>query len=242
MRRGDFSVEIIPVHADNVRELDSGHVLARPGAVYAVRLRNLGPLRAVCHLEIDGKPVTAGGLVLNAYGTTTLERPIDDGETGRFTVIAEGNETVFGPDGGRDNAKLGCIDASFKRELPRREYGYPRVTEYENLLSPMSPLPIPNRARPGRSPLDISAIAPARSAPFEPRVSDDPSESIERAAGTGLTGHSSQRFEPIVLGPLEDEATVIQLRLVIGTEEALAAPRPLRDDVEHAPARPAARP
>jgi hypothetical protein len=67
-------------------------------------------------------------------------------------------------------------------------------------------------------------------------------DAIERAAGTGLTGHSDQRFAPIELGPLEAEATVIQLRLVIGTEAALAADatRPLVERV--APPRPAPRP
>ena len=40
---------------------------------------------------------------------------------------------------------------------------------------------------------------------------------------------------------LEAEATVIQLRLVIGTSHALTAPRPL-PGVEAAPARPAPRP
>ena len=64
----------------------------------------------------------------------------------------------------------------------------------------------------------------------------------ERAAGTGLTGHSDQRFVPIHLGPLESQATVIELRLVIGSEEALmdGAPRPLFG--RETPARPAARP
>lgn len=235
MRRGDFSVEIVPVRADNVRELDSGHVLARPGAVYAVRLRNLGPLRAVCHLEIDGKPVTAGGLVLNAYATTTLERPIDDGETGRFTVFAEGDERIFGPDGGRDNPQLGCIDASFQRELPSRSYAQ---FESDEFMSFMRRLPTSDRPRFALP--DISAIAPLSVS--EGATGDHRLDAIERAAGTGLTGHSSQRFEPIALGPLEEEATVIQLRLVIGTDEAFAAPRPLRNDTEQTPARPAARP
>jgi hypothetical protein len=67
------------------------------------------------------------------------------------------------------------------------------------------------------------------------------SEVVERAAGTGLTGSSSQEFVPVSIGALEPEATVIRLRLVIGSEEALATPRPLpkSNDV---PARPAPRP
>ena len=40
---------------------------------------------------------------------------------------------------------------------------------------------------------------------------------------------------------LESEATVIRLRLVIGSEEAISAPRPLPESDE-APVRPAARP
>src|SRR5262245_8693990 len=57
MRVGDFGVEVLAVQGDDLRELDTGHVLARPGAVYALRLRNFGPLRCVANVEIDGKTV-----------------------------------------------------------------------------------------------------------------------------------------------------------------------------------------
>src|ERR671913_163003 len=117
MRVGDFSVEVVPAGGVAI-EVQSGHVLARPGQVYALRLRNHGPLRAVVDVSIDGRRVTGGGLVLNASGTVDLERPIHATERGRFTVIAEGNERVFGPDGGRDNPDLGLIEARFRRELP----------------------------------------------------------------------------------------------------------------------------
>ena len=74
-----------------------------------------------------------------------------------------------------------------------------------------------------------------------PSVPEQVSDGVERAAGTGLTGSSGQEFVQVSVGALETEATVIRLRLVIGTEEALATPRPLpkTDDV---PARPAPRP
>ncbi|HEV8216844.1 MAG TPA: hypothetical protein VGP95_13450, partial [Gemmatimonadaceae bacterium] len=62
MRVGDFSVEVVPYREGTVRELDSGHVLARPGQVYTLRLRNHGPLRAVAEIDIDGKSVTDSGL------------------------------------------------------------------------------------------------------------------------------------------------------------------------------------
>lgn len=225
MRRGDFSVEVIPVNADNIREIDSGHVLARPGAVYAIRLRNLGPLRAVTAIEIDGRRITGGGLVLDAYSVVTLERPVDGSDAGRFTVVAEGDEKVFGPDGGRDNSELGLIEASFKRELPRgstQTYAIPELAW--SRMNRITELPVEFFGL--REPAPQSTDA-----------------SIERAAGTGLIGHSDQRFVPITLGALETEATVITLRLVIGTEEALGGARPLPADRDASvPARPAARP
>jgi hypothetical protein len=246
MRVGDFGVEVIPHGRGRVRELDSGHVLARAGQVYRLRLRNFGPLYCVADVDIDGRRVTAGGLVLEPWGTTELERPVDAHEDGRFTVVAEGSEAVFGPDGGRDNAELGLITARFRRELPR----HGRRDDVPTVYSPSAParpvpgvprLPLPSRfptPPEWAPPLNRAELAPMREVPdvvYE-RVSP-----IERAAGTGLTGHSEQQFVPIELGPLETEATLIQLRLVIGREEALDdAPRPLVE--RHAPARPAARP
>ena len=147
MRCGDFAVEIVPSGHGSVRELDSGHVLARPGTVYRLRLRNFGPLYCVADIAIDGRRVTGGGLVLRPWSTMDLERPVDDDEDGRFTVAAEGDETAFGPDGGRDNDALGLIDARFRRELP----GGPTRTEMPPTLAmpSQSPaLPSPRSWRP----------------------------------------------------------------------------------------------
>jgi hypothetical protein len=239
MRNGDFAVEVVPHGHGRVKELDSGHVLARPGQVYRLRLRNSSPLNCVVNIDIDGNCVTAGGLVLEPWSTTELERPIDASEDGRFTVFAEGNETVFGPDGGRDNPDLGLIRAGFRRELPRhtRRTEMPptftrRFTE-SDIASPARPLPYP--------PAEFTALQSVDEALGQAILSEPP-PNYERAAGTGLTGHSDQRFVPIHLGPLESQATVIELRLVIGSEEALmdGAPRPLFE--RETPARPAARP
>src|SRR6476660_2215507 len=138
MRCGDFAVEVVPSGHSSVRELESGHVLARPGTVYRLRLRNLGPLYCVADIAIDGRSVTGGGLVLRPWSTMDLERPVDDDEDGRFTVAAEGDETAFGPDGGRDNDALGLIDARFRRELP----GGPARTEMPPTLAMPSPSPM----------------------------------------------------------------------------------------------------
>jgi len=243
MRRGDFGVEIIPSSGAGVRETETGHVLARPGTVYRLRLRNFGPLYCVVEVNIDGRDVTAGGLVLEPWGTTELERPIHAEEDGRFTVVAEGDERVFGPDGGRDNAALGLIEARFRRELPQdnRRRDLPSLPSVRNTTRPLPGQEAPRPPLRYSSPPIPSAFRGIVQAP-SPHVADYDHDGIERAAGTGLTGHSDQRFVPIALGPLEPEATVIQLRLVIATEATLAdaAPRPLTDRV--APARPAPRP
>jgi tetrahydromethanopterin S-methyltransferase subunit D len=95
----------------------------------------------------------------------------------------------------------------------------------------MSPPPI--------SSLHFTSVeAPAHIAP----PTRDGAGEIERAAGTGLTGHSDQEFVPMSLGPLEADATLVQLRIVIGTESAIVD-EPARPLVERqTPARPAARP
>lgn len=270
MRVGDFSVEVVAANG-GTREIESGHVLALPGQVYTLRLRNHGPLRAVADISIDGHAVTGGGLVLNAWSIVELERPIHETERGRFTVIAEGDEHVFGPDGGRDNPDLGLIEARFRRELPesRRERGI-HAPQPPGIPRPIVPFPSsPNEPgdpwRPGtprwtppawngptsrseepvrRTGLHVDALLAAGydpAPPAQPAESSFIGDAIERAAGTGLTGSSSQDFVPVHVGPLESEATVIRLRLVIGTEEALSAARPLPQS-ETTPARPAARP
>jgi hypothetical protein len=275
MRVGDFAVDLIAIRDGDVREIESGHVLARPGTVYAIRLRNFGPLRAVADVQIDGKVVTGRGILVDAYGVATLERPVDAAANGRFTVIAEGDERVFGPDGGRDNDALGAIEVSFRRELPRAAYRHPSFESdsptvptlptmpHDPFDAPDFPTP-PGRpmappgwtpptfsmmSRSGRDAASIAAASPSvdvRHPPhapshLSPQMPHASPHLIERAAGTGLTGASTQHFEPIAIGPLEENATVIRLRLAIGTDEAFDAPRPL-PDAERVPARPPARP
>lgn len=266
MRIGDFAVEVMARGKGvGVRETASGHVLARPGQVYALRIRNFGPLRCVADVSIDGRNVTAGGLVIEPWCTEELERPITPDEDGRFTVVAEGDERVFGPDGGRDNPDLGLVEVRFRRELPGGpERARPLPPTLMDTLDrePSLPLPAqPSRLRPEVFPTwNVSASAgmpngngrlahlgmppSALRSPVEPSrplPDEDVLDDAERAAGTGLTGHSSQRFTPTRLGPLETEATVIQLRLVIASVETIQA-APSHSDEQAAPARPAARP
>jgi hypothetical protein len=270
MRNGDFAVEIVPRGKGiGVREIGSGHVLARPGQVYALRLRNFGPLRCVAEVRIDGRVVTAGGLVIDARCTEELERPISPDENGCFTVVAEGDEHVFGPDGGRDNPDLGLVEVRFRRELPggpeRARPLPPTIGETlgrgpalpSHPQRPAPEMPTPwlgsasgDFAKPNANGLNrLGRFFPDRPSPSSllnpTEESFDLDQStvndVERAAGTGLTGHSTQKFTPTHLGPLETEATVIQVRLVIATAEAIEAARaPMTEPA--APSRPAARP
>ena len=247
MRSGDCGVEVIAADGGVVRELASGHVLARPGQRYSLRLRNFGPLRGVADVRIDGRPVTAGGLVLEPLTIVDLERPIHATERGRFTVVAEGSEEVFGPDGGRDNPELGVIEVHFRRELPRAERVRP-IFDAPYIPGPSFQPPSPDR--PTRQPLVPPEWTPPRpefqpviashaadvSSRRQPRSSD-----IERAAGTGLSGQSAQEFRTVQVGELETEATVIRLRIVIGSVDAIEAARPLPVE-EPAPLRPEPRP
>jgi hypothetical protein len=267
MRIGDFGVEVVPRGKGiGVRETASGHVLARPGQVYALRIRNYGPLRCVAEVSIDGRTVSAGGLVVDAWTATELERPITPDEDGRFTVIAEGDERVFGPDGGRENPNLGLIEVRFRRELPprpdeprplpptvftgldlsdaRRSFSSnppDRAPKWNASASRMPGTPNGQVLRGLMHRLDpFDRAEPARPFDGESSVGDDGGD-IEGAAGTGLTGHSSQRFEPIRLGKLEAEATTVQLRLVVASAESISAALAAPESVQP-PARPAARP
>lgn len=264
MRVGDLSVRLVPVGGGELIEGEDGRVLARPGQVYAIHLVNHADRRAVVRVAVDGRPVTEGGLLLAPGETATLERPVADGEHGRFTVFPEGTEEVFGDDGGRDNPDLGLVEAEHRRELeppppppplppvsvPRPE-APERVREFDLPPAP-PPFPAPGTppalpgppAKPSPAPppgvpwIWSSATAAPSAAPVPVRESD-----VDSAAGTGLTGRSGQGFRAAGVGPLEEHATRVRLRLVIGRPEAFGRTRPLPGGGEGpVPPRPAPRP
>lgn len=59
------------------------------GSEYKVRLKNLNSVRAKVSIEIDGQCVTDGSLVVDAFGTTDLERFIRNGD------LSKGNRFKF---------------------------------------------------------------------------------------------------------------------------------------------------
>ena len=130
------------------------------------------------------------------------------------------------------------IDARFRRELPRRD----RVVDAPpTLYSPRddNPVSVPQRPLPG---VYSASNRIARYSLPSSLLDSFTEPTIERAAGTGLTGHSDQQFVPMQLGPLEDEETVIRLRLVIGSASAIAEESTRLPAEQAVPSRPLARP
>jgi hypothetical protein len=241
MRIGDVTVRLVPVGGGTMVEGDDGRVLARPRQVYLVQVANHSDRRAVAKVSLDGLPVTEGGLVLAPGETMNLERPVRDGEHGRFTVFPEGTEEVFGESGGRDNPDLGLVEVEFRRE---RE----RPVTHEVLPSPAFPAPLEDRPWPGRPPVPPAPPAVPSPHPAPSFIPPYASASIREgdvagAAGTGLTGRSQQTFRTVEVGELEEEATWVRLRIVIGRPEALERARPLPGLRENpVPPRPEPRP
>jgi hypothetical protein len=259
MRVGEVSVRLVPVGGGEMIEGEDGRVLARPRQVYAVHLTNHSDRRAVARVSVDGLPMTEGGLVLAPGASTTLERPVKEGEHGRFTVFPEGTEEVFGDDGGRGNPDLGLVEVEYRRELepppvpvavpqvptpPRvREFDFPPVPGPAPRPAPSAP-PAAPAPPPGVPRIWSSASAPALpvQAPPAPGIVFRESD-VHSAAGTGLTGRSEQNFRTVPVGPLEETATQVVLRIVIGRLEAFGRARPLPGGEERpVPPRPAPRP
>lgn len=247
MRVGDVSVRLVPVGGGEMIEGEDGRVLARPRQVYAVCITNHSGRRAVAKVSLDGRPVTEGGLVLDAGETMELERPVTDGEHGRFTVFPEGTEAVFGEDGGRGNPDLGLVEVEYRRELERpREYPVVPTVEPRSDLHDFDFPPLPSPApgpepspSPGVPDILFDAAAPPPPASMAPLREGD----VAGAAGTGLTGRSGQTFRTVDVGPLEEEATWVRLRIVIGRAEAFGRVRPLPGAIPApVPPRPTPRP
>jgi hypothetical protein len=254
MRVGDVSVRLVPVGGGEMIEGEDGRVLARPRQVYAIHLTNHSERRAVAKVSLDGLPVTEGGLVLSPGEARTLERPVTDGEHGRFTVFPEGTEEVFGDDGGRGNPDLGLVDVEFRRELER-----PPVLQGIAAEPPapgpgfdFPPLPPPPPGTPPGAPARPSSVPQiwsSASAPAAPMQAPAPAPAailresdVGSAAGTGLTGRSEQSFRTVPVGALEETATRVALRIVIGAPEAFGRARPLPGAERPVPPRPAPRP
>jgi hypothetical protein len=167
-------------------------------------------------------------------------------------VFAEGTEEVFGDDGGRGNPDLGLVEVEYRRELaspPPPVYiprAAPPAMPGREFDFPAAPLPSPPPAAPAR-PSTVpriwsSAQAPATTSAAPPPPAAVRESDVDSAAGTGLTGRSEQSFRTVAVGPLEETATRVALRIVIGRQEAFGRARPLPGAERPVPPRPTPRP
>lgn len=260
MRSGHLEVQLVP-ETGHMAETPTGHVVALAGQVYKIKITNHGPRRSLVQVKLDGRLVTEQGLVLNAWQTIFLERPIHATERGRFTVFAEGQTEVFGEDGGRDNPDLGVIEVTHQLEqVPvatlepywvrpcwpyRRTYPtFPSPWDYYGpynggVLYDSQEIIGNNKGFAGsvlRASQDQAQVSWTNTSTL-----NAPQNVAEaKAAGTGLTGRSDQNFTPTTIGALESAVTTILLRLILEASSDWSRPRPLPGS-SLSPARPPAR-
>lgn len=240
MRHQYLTVRLVPVGGGALTETGAGHVIARPGQKYAIEITNHSWKRAVVDIGIDGTNVTTRSVVIGGRSTARVERPGMDGEHGRFTVCAEGDEDAFGLDGGRENRDLGLVVVEGRLEVSPPTWFTP---------CPYIPSWSDTVLWGGGYPFNGSTVS-TNIAPGSPTISYTSHDAVQSnscmdvpraAAGTGLSGHSDQAFTSVRVGRLSDARCTVMLRLVIGEPTPEAAVRPLPGPIA-APARPAARP
>src|SRR4051812_44478112 len=101
------------VHVTGGKEQPTGHVVMKHAQKYSIALHNSHTTKCDATITIDGKEV--GTFRLNAYGSATIERPVND--DGHFTFYKKGT---------RDSAEsklshiskkqLGLVSVTFKPE------------------------------------------------------------------------------------------------------------------------------
>jgi hypothetical protein len=187
------------------QEIPGGYVEMSHDQRYKLQMRNSNAERCNASVEIDGRHV--GTWRIPDHRTITLERPAND--DGHFTFYRLGSH-----EGAQvqlvDNANLGLVKVTFTPEVKRR----PIRREREVLTSGF-----PSAATPkGPS----GTLESSTSYDATPR-----SFSLGQASagGTGLSGHSGQRFWQAEQMDLDySRQVVIHLRLVCKNGED---PRPL---------------
>jgi len=198
-----YSVRVSPG-----QEIEDGYVLMKHGDVYTLNLRNFREVRCAANVIIDGRDV--GTWLINAYGSITLERPVND--EGRFTFYQSGtNEfSKVGGDAVSVNDR-GLIRVIFTPEKVQ-PVAQPVVKSYYVAAS----VPKEDSGNP--------KFSWANSNTFTTNVDSYSGQRGTSAGVTGLSGHSDQKFYTVD-GFEHDYSRqiTINLRLVAKRDE----PRPL---------------
>ncbi len=181
-----------------------GYVEMIHGQQYSIRLRNDRIEKCDARVEVDGKHV--GTFRIDGNGTMVLERPEND--VGCFTFYRLGSPEAAKV-GLVNDSNLGLIKVTF---TPERHVCSVRPVE------PCSSRPHPwVITNPPEGPRRCYHTSSSSS------LAKGPSHSYS-AGGTGLSGHSSQKFHNVTgLDYDYSQETTIHLRLVAKADE----PRPL---------------
>lgn len=133
MYSNNFAAAII-VNGSVLRELE-GNVYLPFGSEYSIRLKNVNSSRCKVRVEIDGRPVTDGGIVIDSFSSIDLERFVRSGNLdcgNRFKFIERTAKV-------EENRGIGVEDGIVSIQY---EFETPPVTETPlvtvNVLNPRS--------------------------------------------------------------------------------------------------------
>ncbi len=224
------------VRVPNSHRESDGYVQLRHGQTYTLVLRNGNSTRCDARVEVDGKMV--GLFRINAYSNLTLERPSQD--TGKFTFYKLGTHEAnqVGLDSG--SSDLGLVKVTFTPEDINR----PRPTEIVQepkitwTYSPSYTVPTYWSGGGVTGTITTSKLGGGRGMSAIP-CNYDPTPTADcynlSAGGTGLSGHSNQRFHDVAALDYDySRQTTIHLRLVCADNDT---PRPLMANATPVPPR-----
>jgi len=190
MRIQDFELTIEPGY-----ETDGGYVQMEHDTPYSIVMRNASRRRCDADVRVDGKPI--GTFRIGDYRRVRLDRPADD--DGRFTFYRA--DSKKGKKAGLEkvsSSEMGLVQVRFMPER-EREVFTPRSKGWE--------------AR-GWEARDWEDGVLRSMSCSQPISSSSPMYGAS-AGGTGLSGHSNQKFYDVAaLDYDENREVVISLRLV----------------------------
>lgn len=195
MRIDNFSLEVV-----GGREDGEGYVKMQHNQKYSVTLRNDRNQDADVELDIDGK--SAGIFRVNRWSSVTIERPVND--QGQFTFLKDGTAEAREANLQSVSRQLrGIVRATFKPERPRR-----------NVSSPLY-LASMDSAHIGSSEIEYALNSNTKGLTATSFRGGPRGQSVS-SGGTGLTGHSNQKFVTVKDLDYVDSSqfVTINLRLV----------------------------
>lgn len=218
---------------------EQGDIVRLPfGSEYTVLLKNLSTKRAVAKIEIDGREVTGGGLVVDANSTVELERFIDNDDLQkgyRFKFIQKTKDV--------QEFRGDKVDDGFIRVEWQYEKEHPVITwaRSDAWLTGRSSKSFgiggstrgihasggDNCYMMSAAPIACAASPTAFTCSVE-EASNELNESPLKDEGITVEGSdSNQRFRTVSVGAMESELHVIILKLVGATEENKPIQKPV---------------